>query len=102
MDGQLDLFTPVRPEKECAWCHERKPLREFGRHRHQADGRQRVCKECLARNWRKNHQIDEAPPVPRISAYDVIDEELDALEWVARNGGNVLAQIEHIREQLKL
>ena len=99
---QLDLLGPSGPQKRCAWCRVWKPYRGFGRHRHMPDGRQRVCKDCLAINQRKNHNTDDAPPIPRTSAYDVIDEELDALEFVVRNGGNILAQIDHIREVLKL
>jgi hypothetical protein len=101
MSEQLDLLAPPA-SKACPWCKNVKPLTLFGRNRHSADGRQPVCKACYALNERKNHNIRDAPPVPRRSAYDVIADELDVLEAVAIAGGDVVRAIEDVRTALKL
>jgi hypothetical protein len=102
MHAQLDLLAAPPPSKLCPWCKTGKPLTAFGRSRHNADGRQPVCKACYALNERKNHNIRDAPPVPRRSAYDVIADELDVLEAVAIAGGDMLRAIDDTRAALKL
>lgn len=100
---------PAHRTKKCAWCGPTvgpKPLSDFGRRRSSPDGRQSVCKKCLAENWRKNHNIDEAPPIPRKSPYDIFGDKLDELECLVNTPGTrrrgIVAAIEEIRLDLKI
>lgn len=91
--------------KACAWCERTEEEgAEFGHNRNEADGKQKVCKDCLAENWRKNHNIDQAPPVPRRGPYAVFAEKLDLIEQAARAelAFDVVDVIEGVRADLKL
>lgn len=96
------LSFPATRMKQCRWCRHWKPVSEFGRQRRSPDGRQHMCKDCLARNWRKNHNVDPAPPVRRRGLYDLFDEKLDLIENAAVRGGDVIAAIDQVRADLKL